>query len=438
MRTVEIAAPPSDARADTTRRPIVAYVVRSFPRLSQTFVLGEMLALERAGITIRLFAVTDPHEPVVQREVSELRAEVRYLERPSSRRSAIGEHVRAAVAAPRGYLSALVEAIRQRRARDGYRAASIPTCFGQAVRLANELKGSDVDRIHAHFAHDPTLIALLAHHLTGVPFSFTAHARDVYQVPTAPLARRCAAAVAVVTCSGEAARYLRQVAGREHEHRIHMVHHGVDVRAFAPAAAGSVDRTPLIVSVGRLVEKKGSSDLLEALGRVRDGGGEFRCRIYGDGPLRGELMELARDLRLDDRVTFEGPRARWELALELRQADVFALTPHPTVDGDVDGIPNVILEAMASGLPVVATSAGAIGEAVTPDVDGLLVQPRDIDAIARALRALIDDERLRRRLGVRARQTAVERFDASAAVARLVPLLAAHAGERPIAGLLVG
>jgi glycosyltransferase involved in cell wall biosynthesis len=378
----------------------VGLVVRSFPRLSQTFVLSEILALERLGLELEVFALTDPREPIIQPEVAAVRAPIHYL------RTGATVNLRAL-----GYLL--------RRATDepGYAAASRLTCLRQAAHLARLVRDRQIRHLHAHFAHDPTLVALLASLVTGVPFSFTAHARDLYQVSRAALADRAARAAHVVTCCQANARYLTAVTPTP---PVQVILHGVDVERFQP---GARSQPGLIVSIGRLVEKKGFAVLLAACQRL--GAREFHCVIYGDGPLRGELAAQIGRLGLDGRVSLAGACTQRELVGVLQRAEVFALTPVEGPHGDRDGIPNVLLEAMACGVPVVSTAVGGVGEAVQHGVNGLLAEPGDADAVAAHLAALLDDEGCRRRLGTAARQTVVERFDARVWTRRLATLLTA-------------
>jgi glycosyltransferase involved in cell wall biosynthesis len=208
-----------------------------------------------------------------------------------------------------------------------------------------------------------------------------------------------------------------------------LVHHGVDVAAFQPAArAPSAPRVPVVVSVGRLVEKKGHFDLLHACRSVRDRGVEFICRIYGDGPLRASLVSEAAALGLSDQVSFVGSCTQREIASALPCADLFALTPIVTDEGDRDGIPNVILEAMACGVPVVATCAGGIPEAVIDGETGMLAPPGAVPAIADAMTQLLTDADLRRRLGRAARESAVHDFDSNANARRLARVLTTAGG----------
>src|SRR5581483_3481845 len=172
-------------------QPDVGYLLRSYPRLSQTFVLHEILALEQLGVRLRLLPITDPREPVQQAQVRQVRAPVQYLEAASQRpRAAIlADHLLLALEAPRRYFATLGYVLRNKAIDEGYTASSRFACFHQAVYLARRLRRRDntIGHLHAHFAHDPTLIALLAHRLTGISFSFTAHARDLVQIPRAAL-----------------------------------------------------------------------------------------------------------------------------------------------------------------------------------------------------------------------------------------------------------
>jgi glycosyltransferase involved in cell wall biosynthesis len=432
----------------------IGYIIRSYPRLSQTFIVNEVLALEEAGVDLRLFPIADPQETVVQAQVAEVRAPVEYLEAAARRgRAAIlAEHALAALAAPLGYARALAYVLRRPELDDGYTAASRWECFVQAVYLVRALRrarrqGQPIEHLHAHFAHDPTLIALLVHMITGVSFSFTAHARDLFQIPRSALAERIAYASAVITCSGANLPYLYESAAEADREKIRLIHHGVDLRGFQPLSESTKEheetrggvnnshlsapswplvdqeeKPPLILSVGRLVEKKGFPDLLVACARLKERGKRFRLAIYGEGPLRDELLALIERHGLHGFVDLPGAIAQRDLIPVFRRADIFALAPFVTEDGDRDGVPNVLVEAMACGLPVVSTAVSGIPELVVPDSNGLLVAPHDPDALANALAALLDDPARRAQLGVEARRSVVESFDLRAAACELAAL----------------
>jgi glycosyltransferase involved in cell wall biosynthesis len=427
----------------------IGYIIRSYPRLSQTFIMHEILALEEIGVQLQLFPITDPREPIVQAQAADVRAPVEYLDHAPQRgrAAALADHLRAALAAPIRYVDTIYYVVRKTELDEGYTAASRWECLAEALYLARLLRqaaqrGEPIDHLHAHFAHDPTLIAQLAQKLTGISFSFTAHARDLFQIPRAALAERMSAASAVITCCGANLDYLHESAPAGTHDKIRLIHHGVDLRGFQPGAKNQEPRTknqalasnkagsrfsvlgsaPLIMSVGRLVEKKGFPDLLRACALLKERGYRFRCAIYGDGPLQGELEALIAQHGLDDMVALPGAVAQHELLPVLQSASIFALTPFVTEDGDRDGVPNVLVEAMACEVPVVATAVSGIPELVVHEQNGLLVSPHDPAAIAEALAALLGDEARRALLGAAARQTVVEHFDLRAAARELAAL----------------
>ncbi|HEX6492109.1 MAG TPA: glycosyltransferase [Candidatus Dormibacteraeota bacterium] len=400
----------------------VAYVVRSWPRLSQTFVVNEVLALERLGVGVTVFAMTRADERVVQPQVAELRAGVHYLD--ASPGVAAAAHLRLATRRPRRYLATLAFALTGRRLLGGYTRSGGLGAFHRAAlvaaRLGDRSAGRAPTHVHAHFAHDPALIGLLVRRLCGLPFTFTAHARDLYQIPEPALRGRAREARAVVTCCRVNADHIRGVVGEDGP-PVELIHHGVDLATFRPAAVRAEHAVPEVVSVGRLVEKKGFDDLLRAVALLRDRGVRLHCEIHGDGPCRAELEALRDRLGLAGVVDLPGARTQAELLGVYQRADVFALTPRVMDDGDRDGIPNVLVEAMACGVPVVSTRSGGVEELVTAGADGLLAPAGDVDAIAARLEELLVDPGLRRRLGDAAAASAGN-FDGGVAARRLAAL----------------
>jgi glycosyltransferase involved in cell wall biosynthesis len=225
----------------------------------------------------------------------------------------------------------------------------------------------------------------------------------------------------VVTCCEANAGYISSAVPAADRPPVSVVHHGVDLRRFAPVERRSTgdDRAPAITSIGRLVEKKGFDDLLRALALLATGGLRFTCRIYGDGPLLEPLTRLRDELDLAPCVEFMGARDSDEVVAALAHTDVFALTPRVTEDGDRDGIPNVLVEAMASAVPVVTTSVGGVPELVQDGVNGAMVPPGDPSLIAQGLATLLADPDLRARMGTSARATVEDDYDVNAAALRL-------------------
>lgn len=409
----------------------VIYLVRSWPRLSQTFILNEVLALERLGLELTVVSLTKSREAARQPQLAAVRAPVRYLDqaRPHEPLAKVADHVTVAVHGPHRYASALLLALRRPDLANGYATCSTMRCFAHAVQVAAQLRrtprrrgGDDAGHLHAHFAHDPALVGLLVHRLTGVRFTFTAHARDLYQVPVPGLLPRIAAASAVITCCQANGDYLTGVLPAGLRDRVHVIPHGLPLDRFHPAPGGDHGGPARIVSVGRLVEKKGFPDLLNACARVRAAGHRFTCDIYGGGPLADQLERLRDRLGLADVVVFRGERDQAGIAEALAGADLFALTPCVTDDGDRDGIPNVMVEAMACSLPVVTTAAGGVLDLVRDGETGLVAPPHDVAAIAGNLTTLLTDPRRRRQLGAAGRAVVEEAFDIGVSARRLAAL----------------
>jgi glycosyltransferase involved in cell wall biosynthesis len=411
----------------------IGYLLRSYPRLTQTFILNEILALEQLGVSIQIFALTDPQEKIVQRQADEVRAPVHYLDKsfqPRPWRQMLGEHAAVAGRHFRGYLRSLFYIATHKAIDQGYKASNRWECFLQAVHLISLLTlkerqtGKKLDHLHAHFAHDPTLIAFLVHRITGTPFTFTAHARDLYQVLEKPLVDRISESRAVITCCGANLDYLNQVAPAQ-QSKFLLVYHGVNLKDFQRLSAAATDplrECPIILSVGRLVEKKGFLDLLRALLIVKGQGERFQCVIYGDGPLRQQLEAWIQEHGMADDVRLMGDITQQELVSIYQTADLFILTPVQTEDGDRDGIPNVLLEAMAVGLPVITTEVAGIPELVRNDQNGLLYPSHAVEGISSGILELLRNPDKRRQLGEAASKTVREEFDVVQAARRLKAL----------------
>jgi glycosyltransferase involved in cell wall biosynthesis len=411
----------------------IGYLLRSYPRLSQTFILNEILALEKIGVSIQIFALTNPNEKVVQMQVDQVQAPVHYLDeetQPRSLMNMLTENAQVAWLHLKGYLHSLVYIAANRGIDDGYTASSRWECFLQAVHLIyllslNERRtGKKIDHLHAHFAHDPALIAYLVHCIAGFPFSFTAHARDLYQVPEKVLTDRIDQARAVVTCCRANLDYLNQIAPSQ-QSKFSLIYHGVNLKDFQPVPnLGAIPNPeyPLILSVGRLVEKKGFQDLLQALLLVKTRGENFHCSIYGDGPLWEQLKGWIEEHGMTGQIRLMGDCTQQELISIYQNATLFILTPVQTEDGDRDGIPNVLVEAMAVGLPVITTAVAGIPELVDNDQNGLLYQSHDIDGISSGIIELLRNPDKRRQFGGAGSKKVREQFDVAQAAKRLKTL----------------
>ena len=395
-----------DPQISRARRPIT-FLLKRFPRLSETFILNELLALERQGVRLSIYSILDPEEKIVHADVARLRTPVEYF--PVGWRGAweiARAHLRVAVAAPRAYAVTLGDAAsRLRRTAIKH--------FVRAGWLADRMREVDAGHLHAHFAHGPASVAHFASRLAGVPFSFTAHAKDIYTSPPELLQAKLRAARFVVTCTDYNAQHLARLAGEPWAKRIVRIYHGVDFERFRHDGQVQVPRTrrPMCLSIGRLVEKKGFPYLVEAARILNAEGRSLSFRIIGGGDQRAALQRAIERAGLTEVVELTGAMPQEQLLAQYADAAVFVLPCVVTDNGDRDGIPNVLVEAMRLGVPVVSTAISGIPELVIDGETGLLVPPRDPGALAKAIGALLDDPARARLLAEQAAHHVGQRFD---------------------------
>lgn len=397
----------------------VAFVLKGYPRLSETFIAHEIRALESRGLDIRIVSLRRPTDRRLHRVHEEVKAPVLYLPEYLYR-----EPVRAWC----GWRTA--------RKLSGYRRAlhtwlrdllRNPTPnrvrrFGQALVLVRELPPG-VTHLHAHFLHTPASVARYASMLTGLPWSCSAHARDIWTIPTWEKREKLAACEWTVTCTSINCDHLRTLAPAPN--RVQLLYHGLDLSRFPldqrrrPQRDGSPGSDPVVIlSVGRAVEKKGYADLLEALAALAPSL-HWRFVHIGGGPLLPRLKARARALGLADKVTWLGAQPHDEVIRRYREADLFVLACRVARDGDRDGLPNVLLEAQSQGLACVTTRLSGIPELIEDGVTGMLTPVHDRGALSAALARLIRDPQARERLGEAGRQRVAERFSFDAGIERL-------------------
>ena len=405
----------------------VAYILKMYPRFSETFILNEILELERQGVDLRVFSLKKPDDGRFHADVARVRAPVSYL--PESPLLAAGAYVAAHREVfgwdrPR-YLRVLARAVG--RAATRRRWGGIKR-FLQAGYLAPRLRDAGIEHVHAHFASSATTVAFYLHQLAGVSYSFTAHAKDIYSdaVDQTDLARKLRAATFAVTVSDYNQVFLTDL---EPAARVVRIYNGLDLEQFSPSGtAAESAEPPLILAVGRLVEKKGFDDLIRACALLRDQGRRFRCRIVGKGSLEGRLRALVAELDLSACVELVGPLPG-EALLELYPRATAVVAPCVIgADGNRDGLPTVLIEAMALGVPVVATDVTGIPELVEDGRTGLIVPQHDPAALARAIRCLMENPAHADALARAGRRKVEEQFDLRNNVARHRALLAGAVG----------
>jgi glycosyltransferase involved in cell wall biosynthesis len=270
----------------------------------------------------------------------------------------------------------------------------------------------------------PTTVAEIVNRLTGIPYSFTAHAKDIYLTPPAELARKIKGAECVLACTAYNQRYLAGLADQDTQ--VHLAYHGIDVsRFYAPSGEDSRrnGETPLILSVARFCEKKGLEFLIEACRILADRGFHFQCQIVGYGVLRDNLEKMIVNLGLQSRVLLPGRMTQDQLAALYPRASLFVLPCLVTENGDRDGIPNVLIEAMACEVPVISTDVAGVSELVEHQKNGLLVEQRDARALADAMELLLGSPAVRNSLARNGRETALHRFTREASAHRVYGIL---------------
>ena len=385
---------------DINKPSTVAFVLKGYPRLSESFIAEEISALEERGLNVLIISLRRPTDPATHPVHQEIRAEVVYLPEYLYREPGrVARAWRGARQLP-GYSAARLVWLKDLR-RDP--TANRIRRFGQALVLGHEL-AAQLTHLHAHFLHAPASVARYASVLTGIPWSCSAHAKDIWTTPEWEKRQKLAACAWLTTCTRANAKHLRRLAPNPNKVRLN--YHGLNLDRFPvpeEATPSSRDgRNPdepvLILSVGRAVDKKGYEDLLHALSRLSPLC-HWRFVHIGDGERLPALKRLSQELAIDQKISWLGALPQQEILPWYRKADVFALASRISANGDRDGLPNVLLEALSQRLAVLSTTISGIPELIGHGVHGLLVPERDIDGLYRGLDRLISDPDLRTRLG---------------------------------------
>lgn len=412
---------------------VIAYVLKGYPRTSETFIANEIHLLETLGIKLSIFSIKKLEGQKQHAVVDAINAPVNYLPQASdltgnSFFSWLCEnlpkfvqcHSSLLLKKPVAYFGTLFECLGmtikyRHHPLDWPRTVFIKE-FLQAGYIAESiLHTPSIRHLHAHFCHGATTIAMFASSISGIPFSFTAHAKDIYLSELNPgdlLQIKMHRAKFAVTCTGANQEHLD--AKNHSDTHVHRIYHGLDTDLFnpEPRKALALDEIPTILSVGRLVEKKGFDYLVRACGILRDRGIKFQCRIVGGSDKYGEIIkQLIIELKLENIVSLPGAVTQQELCAVYQQATLFALPCLVVDNGDRDGIPNVLVEAMAMELPVISTEISGIPELIIHQENGLLVPEKDVVAMADAIESLLNDAELRQRLGKTARQRVCRDFN---------------------------
>lgn len=412
--------PPAGAERLAAAGPVV-YLVKMFPRLSETFIVNEAWELRRRGVDLRIVSLMAPTGAVQSERAEALARDCLVVPDSGGRQGAaalLRDHLWLSRRFPARYRRALYLVARRF-------SASAWKRYFQAGAVARHAVENEAAHIHAAFAHVPASVAFWASRLTGIPFSFAAHAKDLYLSDRRSLLHKMDAARFVHTCTELNGTYLRSLGSAT---PVVAAYHGVELDHWPRAETRASDgRCTRILAVGRLVPKKGFDVAVEALAILRRLGHEVELDFVGDGPERARLEKLAEARGLNGSVRFHGSRPPDALRAHYENADLMILPSIQLENGDRDGIPNVLVEAMAVGLPVVSTRTSAIPELVRDGETGLLVNPRDAEGLAGAIARVFADPAAARRRAQQARRDVETRFDLRHNSAELADLLLRHA-----------
>jgi len=377
----------------------VGYVLKRYPRYSETFIVNEILALEAAGVEIEIFSLSPPTDGHFQDIISRVKAPVSYLKYSGVRALDFWEAFKlASEAFPNLWLN-MRDAVNEEH-KNVY----------QALLLAKAVSEKGLQRLHAHFASAATGVAMLASRFAEIPYSFTNHAKDIFheKVNSDDFNRKLLNAETVVTVSDYNLDFLRTKYGNSAQNVIR-IYNGLDLDHFIykPPQRNRNE----IVAVGRIVEKKGFGDLVRACAILSERNIEFKCRIIGTGELMDDIKNMVKRFALQEKVDLIGPLPQREIKKHIQNAALFAAPCLIGSDGNRDGLPTVLLEAMALGTPCVSTDVTGIPEAIRNNDTGLLVSQRDPQGLADAIEKLLGDFDLRLRIAKSARRLVESTFD---------------------------
>lgn len=386
----------------------IAYILQTYPGLTLTFIYREVLALEREGFNIATFAVWKPDKDSLSQESRHLVDSTWYIF-PISWPGFFLAHLYFLLTRPAKYVGTALFVL-TRRGQSLKKRLRTVFHFGEAVYLAREIEKRDIRHLHAHFCANAATIALVVSRLLGTSFSFTAHNTFFrYRLILKEKIREARFIVAISEFSRQF--LLNLVPGEDWDDKMHIVHCGLSPSQFLPSNPKPINDVPVILFVAQLAERKGAPVLVEACKILAERGVPFRCVIVGDGPQKALVEQLVERYALQNTVELVGTVFQEELKAYFNRADIFTLPCLTTSNGDIDGIPVSLMEAMAMEIANVSTLVSGIPELIEDQKSGLLVKEKDAMALADALQRLLEDEALRRRLGKNGRQKVLDEFD---------------------------
>ncbi len=398
-----------------TNTPVLGMILKGYPRISETFISNEIRLLEKRGVKIHIISMRKPREAFTHKSVEEIKAEVSYLPSELDRcmEELFGSSEPEAWKKDSRYENDPEFRNRMEIIEEKYNSKKSEATLKHLLQAEyiheKILPGSGINHIHAHFAHSPTSVARNVGLLSGLPFSFTAHAKDIYTQAPEKITDKISRAKFAVTCTGYNCEYLQSIAPEGKP--VHKVYHGIDLSLFSSDRSPKTEAPYNILTVARFTEKKGIPTIFKALKELDSRGIDFKYRIIGDGDDREQTLALVYELGIAHKVEWLGTKPHEEVLEQYKLADLFTLGCEIAENGDRDGIPNVLAESMAMSVPVVATSISGIPELVENGKSGLLVEPRDHLAMADAMEKILTDNAFRSKIIPEALGRVHELFD---------------------------
>jgi glycosyltransferase involved in cell wall biosynthesis len=392
---------------DGQMRGRVAYLVSSFPVLSETFVLYDALEMEKSGVSIYIYPLLRRRQAITHREIARLRAPV--LDLPLLTFPILAAQINFILRQTGKYFRVLYEVLAGSFGSPRFFLGAL-VFFPKAVFFARDMEMHGIEHIHAHFANHPATAAYIISRLTDIPFSFSARGSDIHKDRTM-LKLKLEQAKFAIAVSAYNKAVMVNTCGEACQEKIRVIYGGVDISRFTPCHAGEHQGAVKIVCVARFESVKGHDCLIDACQLLRKRGIDFECRLLGDGPLRVAVEAKITRLQLDKEIILMGACSQEQVLHTLTHADIAVLATVQTRRGECEGIPNVLKEAMAVGLPVVASDIAGIPELVENGKSGILVSPGDVTALSDALAILAGSEQLRENMGCNGRDKVAKYFN---------------------------
>jgi glycosyltransferase involved in cell wall biosynthesis len=406
--------------------PALGYILKGYPRISETFISNEILLLERMGFTMRLFPMRKPRESFCHNSVKEIKARVDYLptELLPDFPHLVRPNIFLAAKKPKQFRETLLLA--GQGVGKGNGLATLKHFLQGGYLVNNYLLKENIVQLHGHFAHSPTSVTRFASLLSGIPFSFTAHAKDIYTSDKAKIRKKIAEARFVVTCTQHNKDYLQALAG-DCPTPIYCIYHGIDLELFQQTIAPVKTHNPFkILTVARMTQKKGLPTIYKALAGLHKKGIAFQHTLIGDGDDRDKILALISSLGLAECCQWIGTRTHEEVLVHFQASDLFVLGCEIAENGDRDGIPNVLVESLAMGVPALSTNVSAIPEILIDGKTGMTVPPSHPELLEAAMIRMLTDQKLRKKLIAGGQERVKDTFDNSRWIQKLAGIFREH------------